>query len=194
MSCHVKLEHNRYPEEWEEFSSRKDVANFPLRSLFRFFFPGDGDTCNFNTLHNYWSTLISCHSHGKYGLQEKKKGDTDVILIALSWHLPLSWDKVDSTVRETTCSSLRRPSIRRSSTDSFRVSDTATQRIQTSKMHGAIFGLYHFGASCEMPKSAPKRRVIGGEIKGMWWWQQRQLHGEFELGVSSMDPISYYKG
>ena len=37
----------------EEFISRKDVANFPLLSLFRFFFPTDGDTCNFNTLHNY---------------------------------------------------------------------------------------------------------------------------------------------
>ena len=30
-----------------------DVANFPLHSVFCFFFPRDGDTCNFNTLHNY---------------------------------------------------------------------------------------------------------------------------------------------
>ena len=40
---------------WIERSSvaGKDVANFPLLSLFCFFFPTDGDTCNFNTLHNY---------------------------------------------------------------------------------------------------------------------------------------------
>ena len=48
--------------QWEEFSSGKVVANFPLLSLSRFFFPRDDNTCNFNALHNYWSTLISCHS------------------------------------------------------------------------------------------------------------------------------------
>ena len=36
-----------------EFSSRKDVANFPLLSLLHFFFPRDGDTRNFNKLQNY---------------------------------------------------------------------------------------------------------------------------------------------
>ena len=47
--------------KWEEFSSRKDVANFPLLSLFRREENRDGDTCNSDTLHNYWSMLIPCH-------------------------------------------------------------------------------------------------------------------------------------
>ena len=59
-SCEIRLIFLR-SVKWEEFSGRKDVANFPVLSLFCFFFPRDGDTCNFNTLHNYWSTLISCH-------------------------------------------------------------------------------------------------------------------------------------
>ena len=56
-------------KEWEEFNSRKDVANFPLLSLFRFFFPRDGNTCSFNTLHNYWSTVISCHCMSRWAGQ-----------------------------------------------------------------------------------------------------------------------------
>ena len=53
--------HRKVMLQWVEFSRRKDVAYFPLLSLFRREENRDGNTCNFNTLNNYWSTLISCH-------------------------------------------------------------------------------------------------------------------------------------
>ena len=60
-SCRTRRPPWKTSAQWEDFSSRKDVANFLLLSLFCLFFPRDGNTGNFNTLHNYWSMLISCH-------------------------------------------------------------------------------------------------------------------------------------
>ena len=57
-----KMKQSLNINRWGEFSSRKNVATFRLLSLFRREEYRNGNTCNFNTLQNYWSMLISCHS------------------------------------------------------------------------------------------------------------------------------------
>ena len=76
--------------QWEEFSSRNDVANFPLLCLFHLFFPKDGDTCNFNTLHIYWSMLISCHSSTNTKCIESKTKLHPCLLHGPHWWTPSS--------------------------------------------------------------------------------------------------------